>query len=106
MDALFGTGLDRPIQGHLADVIAVMNEAPCHCVALDIPSGLHADSGAALGTAVQADDTVTFGHLKIGLLTPEGARLAGNVHVVDLGVPDGPIRSSVAGPTRPDGCPR
>ena len=39
----------------------------------------------------QADDTVTFGHLKIGLLTPEGARLAGNVHVVDLGVPDPPI---------------
>src|SRR6185436_13963230 len=52
-------------------------------------------SGAPLGTAVQADETVTFGHLKIGLLTPEGARLAGNVHVVDLGVPDRPILAQV-----------
>jgi NAD(P)H-hydrate epimerase len=91
IDALFGTGLDRPIQGHLAEVIAVMNDSICRCVALDVPSGLDADSGSPLGTAVQADDTVTFGHLKIGLLTPEGARLAGSVHVVDLGVPDPPI---------------
>lgn len=95
VDALFGTGLDRPVSGHLAEVIRVMNASPCRCVALDIPSGLHANSGSALGTAVQADETVTFGHLKIGLLTPEGARLAGNVHVVDLGVPDGPILSHV-----------
>ena len=95
VDALFGTGLDRPIEGHLADVIAVMNAASCQCVALDIPSGLHADSGEPLGTAVQADDTVTFGHLKIGLLTPEGARLAGHVHVVDLGVPDAPILAHI-----------
>lgn len=95
VDALFGTGLDRPIEGHLADVIGVMNAAACQCVALDIPSGLHADSGEPLGTAVQADDTVTFGHLKIGLLTPEGARLAGHVHVVDLGVPDAPILAHI-----------
>lgn len=95
VDAIFGTGLARPIEGHLADVIAVINAARCHCVALDIPSGLDADSGSPLGTCVQADDTVTFGHLKIGLLTPEGARLAGNVHVVDLGVPDRPILAQV-----------
>ncbi|HVK63074.1 MAG TPA: NAD(P)H-hydrate epimerase, partial [Polyangium sp.] len=95
IDALFGTGLDRPITGHLADVIAVLNDAAARCVALDIPSGLDADSGAPLGIAVRADDTVTFGHLKIGMLTPEGARLAGNVHVVDLGVPDPPILTHV-----------
>ena len=95
VDAIFGTGLDRPIHGHLAEVIAVINAARCHCIALDVPSGLDADSGAPLGTAVQADETVTFGHLKIGLLTPEGARLAGNVHVVDLGVPDRPILAQV-----------
>lgn len=95
VDAIFGTGLDRIIQGHLADVIAAINEARCQCIALDVPSGLDADSGAPLGTAVHADDTVTFGHLKIGLLTPEGARLAGNVHVVDLGVPDRPILAHV-----------
>jgi NAD(P)H-hydrate epimerase len=95
VDAIFGTGLDRPIHDHLADVIAVINASSCHCIALDIPSGLDADSGAPLGTAVQADATVTFGHLKIGLLTPEGARLAGSVHVVDLGVPDRPVLAKV-----------
>jgi NAD(P)H-hydrate epimerase len=96
VDALFGTGLDRPIHGHLADVIAVINRREqARCVALDIPSGLDADSGAPLGIAVEADDTVTFGHLKIGLLTPEGARLAGNIHVCDLGVPESPILAQV-----------
>jgi NAD(P)H-hydrate epimerase len=95
VDALFGTGLDRPIHGHLAEVIAAVNRAAARVVALDIPSGLDADSGAPLGIAVQADDTVTFGHLKVGLLTPEGARLAGNIHVVDLGVPESPILAQV-----------
>ncbi|MEO7328677.1 MAG: NAD(P)H-hydrate dehydratase, partial [Minicystis sp.] len=95
VDALFGTGLDRPIRGHLAEIIAAVNRAEVRCVALDVPSGLDADSGAPLGIAVQADDTVTFGHLKIGLLTPEGARLAGTIHVVDLGVPDRPILAEV-----------
>lgn len=95
VDALFGTGLDRPIRGYLVDVIAAINRAPGRRVALDVPSGLDADSGSALGTAVEADDTVTFGHLKIGLLTPDGARLAGNVHVVDLGVPDAIILGHV-----------
>jgi ADP-dependent NAD(P)H-hydrate dehydratase / NAD(P)H-hydrate epimerase len=95
IDALFGTGLDRPISGHLAEVIVVLNGASCRAVALDIPSGLDADSGSPLGIAVRADETVTFGHLKIGMLTPEGARLSGNVHVVDLGVPDPPILAHV-----------
>jgi NAD(P)H-hydrate epimerase len=95
VDALFGTGLDRPIRGHRAEVIAAINRAEARCVALDLPSGLDADSGSPLGIAVHADDTVTFGHLKIGLLTPEGARLAGNIHVVDLGVPDRPILAHV-----------
>lgn len=88
VDALFGTGLDRPVQGHLLEVIHAINEARAQKLALDVPSGLHADSGAALGSAVRVDDTVTFGHLKVGLLTPDGARLAGRIHVVDLGVPD------------------
>jgi NAD(P)H-hydrate epimerase len=87
VDALFGTGLARPIEGHLKDVIEVINDLGNHRVSLDIPSGLDADTGTPLGTAVHAHDTVTFGALKMGLLTPEGARLSGRVHVVDLGVP-------------------
>src|SRR6185369_3435368 len=64
VDALFGTGLDRPIQGYLKDVIGSVNRVNARKVALDVPSGLDADSGATLGAAVQAADTVTFGHLK------------------------------------------
>lgn len=87
IDAVFGTGLDRPIEGYLQEVIECINRAPGRRIALDVPSGLDADSGAPLGTCVEASETITFGHLKIGLLTPEGARIAGDVEVVDLGVP-------------------
>src|SRR4051812_41465428 len=52
VDAIFGTGLDRPIQGHLAAVIAAVNASGVRCVALDVPSGLDADSGAPLGACV------------------------------------------------------
>jgi hydroxyethylthiazole kinase-like uncharacterized protein yjeF len=95
VDAVFGTGLDRPVRGHLVGVIDAINASRARKVALDIPSGLDADSGSPLGAAVRADDTVTFGHLKVGLLTPDGARLAGRVHVVDLGVPDAKILGQV-----------
>ncbi|MFO0552937.1 MAG: NAD(P)H-hydrate dehydratase [Polyangiaceae bacterium] len=95
VDAVFGTGLDRVVTGHLLRVIEAINDARAHTVALDVPSGLDADSGSPLGSCVRADDTVTFGHLKVGLLTPDGARLAGRVHVVDLGVPDAHILEKV-----------
>jgi hydroxyethylthiazole kinase-like uncharacterized protein yjeF len=88
VDALFGTGLDRAIAAPMAAIIEAINRAPGRRLALDIPSGLDADSGAPLGACVEAHDTVCFGHLKVGLLTPQGARLAGRVHVCDLGVPD------------------
>ena len=88
VDALFGTGLDRDVVGDNAAIVDAINRAPGRKLALDVPSGLHADSGAPLGVCVQAHDTVCFGHLKVGLLTPQGARLAGRVHVADLGVPD------------------
>jgi NAD(P)H-hydrate epimerase len=87
VDAIFGTGLARPIDGHLAQVVEIINRAAAHRLSLDIPSGLDADTGMPLGAAVRAHDTVTFGCLKLGLLTPDGARLAGRVHLVDLGVP-------------------
>jgi NAD(P)H-hydrate epimerase len=87
VDALFGTGLDRPIEGFLADVIAAMNAAQPPRFALDLPSGLDADTGVPLGVAVEAQHTATFAHHKLGLLTPSGALYAGRVHVVDIGVP-------------------
>jgi len=87
VDALFGTGLDRAIEGWLADVIRAMNAQPSPRFAVDIPSGLDDDTGIAHGVAVEAQVTATFAHHKLGLLTPGGANLAGRVHVVDIGVP-------------------
>ena len=87
VDALFGTGLDRPIGGRTVDIVKRMSDVRGKRVAVDVPSGLDANTGATLGTCFVADVTVTFGHHKLGLLTPGGARVAGAVHLVDLGVP-------------------
>ncbi len=87
VDGLFGTGLDRPIGEPLAGVVRAVNEAAAPVVALDVPSGMNADTGAAMGEAIRADATVTFAHLKLGHVTGHGARLSGPVHVVDIGVP-------------------
>ncbi|MDB4938390.1 MAG: epimerase / dehydratase [Labilithrix sp.] len=87
VDALFGTGLDRPLGDLFAGVVTFVNDARVRKVALDVPSGMNADTGAAMGTAVRADLTVTFAHLKLGHLTGQGAHLSGAVKVVDIGVP-------------------
>jgi NAD(P)H-hydrate epimerase len=90
IDALFGTGLDRDVTGFLARVIEVINAAPCRRLSLDLPSGIHADSGRVLGVAVRADRTVTFAHPKLGLCTPRGSAHAGRVDVREIGVPADP----------------
>jgi hydroxyethylthiazole kinase-like uncharacterized protein yjeF len=95
VDALFGTGLDRDIEGHLAGVVREVNRAPAPVLAVDLPSGLDADTGVSLGVTVAARCTATFAFAKLGLLTPNGARLAGRVVVVDIGVP--PVRASLSG---------
>ncbi len=90
VDALFGVGLDRPVGGAFAGAIADINrahEAGVPVVACDIPSGIDGDSGAVLGAAVQADETVTFSCAKPGLLTGAGQRCAGAVTVADIGIP-------------------
>lgn len=87
VDALFGTGLDRPIAAPMSLVIEAINRSPARTIALDLPSGLDAETGRVLGIGVRADVTVTFAHFKTGILTPVGARRCGRVHVVDIGVP-------------------
>ncbi|MBN1612333.1 MAG: NAD(P)H-hydrate dehydratase [Polyangiaceae bacterium] len=89
VDALFGTGLDREITGRYRKLIEAINQRDAPCFSLDIPSGLHANTGAVLGVAVKADVTITFAHLKLGLVSSVGAEHAGRVHVADLGVPGG-----------------
>lgn len=88
VDALFGTGLDREIKGLYALVIETINGCEARKVALDLPSGLDADTGRTLGVVFRADETITFGALKLGLLTPNGAACSGRIHVASLGVPE------------------
>lgn len=90
VDGLFGIGLRRPIAGAMATLIASANgNADFHrtpILAIDIPSGLAADSGVALGAAIHADYTLTFLGAKPGLYTADGADHAGEIHVDMLGV--------------------
>ena len=91
--AVFGTGLTREVSGAWAGVIAAMNEVPAPKVALDLPSGVDADTGAVLGAAVEAVTTITFAGHKRGLAQQPGRAHAGRVWVADIGVPvgrDGP----------------
>jgi hydroxyethylthiazole kinase-like uncharacterized protein yjeF len=86
VDALFGIGLQRPIEGAYAALIARINALGCPVLALDVPSGLCADTGRVLGCAVKADLTATFIALKPGLLTLDGPDHCGEVDVHDLGL--------------------
>jgi hydroxyethylthiazole kinase-like uncharacterized protein yjeF len=87
VDALFGTGLDRPITGMHAEAVDLIHQVRRPVVSVDVPSGMDADTGEPLGVAVRATCTVTFALHKLGLLTPAGAALAGDVRVADIGVP-------------------
>jgi hydroxyethylthiazole kinase-like uncharacterized protein yjeF len=87
VDALLGTGLDRPVQDQWAEAIQLINASGKPVLALDIPSGLNADSGAIMGTAVQATLTVTFIGKKAGLFTGQGPTCAGKVVLAGLELP-------------------
>jgi NAD(P)H-hydrate epimerase len=90
VDALLGTGLARPAAGHFAGAIAAIaaaRAAGARVLAVDVPSGLSADTGRPLGPCVEADETVTFAFQKRGLVLHPGAALAGRVTVADIGLP-------------------
>lgn len=90
VDAILGTGLERALTGDWAAAIDAVNAAHARGVAVlavDIPSGLHADSGEVLGTAVTADLTVSFIGLKLGLFVGDGPGRSGAVVFADLGTP-------------------
>jgi hydroxyethylthiazole kinase-like uncharacterized protein yjeF len=86
IDGLFGIGLKRDLDGAYATLVEQINVLDVPVLALDIPSGLDADSGRVLGRAVQADHTITFIALKPGLLTLDGPDHCGTIHVADLGL--------------------
>ncbi|MBQ0806338.1 MAG: NAD(P)H-hydrate dehydratase [Porticoccus sp.] len=87
VDALLGTGLNGQVREPYAQAIRLINHSGLPVVAVDIPSGLSSDTGAALEAAVEADVTVTFIGLKQGLLTGRGPALCGELVYNDLSVP-------------------
>jgi hydroxyethylthiazole kinase-like uncharacterized protein yjeF len=93
IDALLGTGLSAAVTGRYAEAIDCINESGCPVVAVDLPSGLHADTGTILGRAIRASLTVTLGLPKLGLYQSHGIDLAGEVALVDIGIPPAYIDS-------------
>jgi NAD(P)H-hydrate epimerase len=87
IDALLGTGLASEAAGAYRSAIEAMNGCGKPILAVDLPSGLHADSGAVMGAAVRATATITFGHPKLGLFVGAGVDHAGQVRVGDIGIP-------------------
>ncbi len=86
VDAVFGTGLSRNIEGRLAEIIEKINNSNAKIVSVDIPSGIHATTGRALGCAVKADLTVSFAYTKLGQVLFPGAEHCGQLKVRDIGI--------------------
>src|SRR5690606_23887994 len=108
VDALLGTGLEGALREPYAKAIALINASGLPVLALDIPSGLHADTGSVTGEAVRADLTVTFIALKLGLFTGLGPDLCGELHFDDLAA-DARLRAEAPGLARrlaPENLPR
>jgi len=91
-DALLGTGVSKKLEGLYLSLVTLANSQPCYRFAIDIPTGVHADTGEILGDAFMADDTATFGLPKIGLCLYPGAEHAGQFHVVDISIPAASLR--------------
>jgi len=87
IDAIFGIGLTRPVNGYLAQVIEMINRAAAPMVSIDIASGLDSDRGVPRGISIKADLTVTCGLAKPGHFTGLGPEMTGTLVVVDIGIP-------------------
>jgi len=88
IEGIFGIGISREVEGHYQTIIETLNkQEDTIIVALDIPSGLSAETGQPFETVVNADYTLTFGFLKKGMDTEEGKELCGHITVGDIGYP-------------------
>jgi NAD(P)H-hydrate epimerase len=117
IDGIFGTGLDAEVRGYYREVIEHLNTLHKPIVAIDIPSGLDANTGKPLGTSIRATLTITFGLPKVGHLISQGPEYVGRLKIVDIGIPkvlveeekiqtylieDEEIKSYLSIPRRPD----
>jgi len=88
VDALFGIGLSRDVEGTHKEAINKINEfQETYVISVDIPSGLSGSTGKIMGTAVKADSTVTFGWMKTGMTTTKGKEVSGDIITHDIGYP-------------------
>lgn len=86
VDCIFGTGLNRKLQGDFASVVKKINASGAYVISADIPSGLHGDNGEVMGVAVKADLTVALGHPKLGCVFGEGFDYCGKLVIKDIGI--------------------
>ena len=87
VDAIFGVGINSPVTGILENAIRAINRSHKDVISIDVPSGLDADTGEVQGVAVKARKTVTLALPKLGLFEGEGPKYAGEIEVVDIGLP-------------------
>src|SRR5438874_7945946 len=97
VDAIFGTGLNAPISGFIESVVTDVNTAGIPIVAIDLPSGLSADSAEPIGPSIEAGLTVTLAAPKLPLVPPPAETRAGDIVIADIGIPMDVIES-VDGP--------
>ena len=89
VDGIFGIGLERNVEGFYTDVVTCINQAgenKTKIISVDIPSGIHTDTGVVMGCAVKADETVAFAYYKPGHLVYPGAEYCGKVSVEEIGI--------------------
>lgn len=89
VDGIFGIGLERNLEGFYTDIVAYINQAgenKTKIISVDIPSGIHTDTGVVMGCAVKADETVAFAYYKPGHLVYPGAEYCGKVSVEEIGI--------------------
>lgn len=93
IDGLFGFGLERPLEGAIATSVQTINNSQIPVFSIDIPSGLHTNTGEALGTAIRATHTVCLGLWKLGFLQDAALEYLGQVERLDFGIPWADVRA-------------